>query len=914
MSKKKPSKKAKARKPAKTKRSGPNVSAKQKAGRIKVLQAEYRQRQEQILVLGISNTENSFITKRLRTVTAELTRLGARPQGAGTAKAKPAPLKSLAELGAALPSHPTRKPSQIKVGSRFREDGRDKEHHVDAIAASIDARGAMLEPVVIDTHDKLIDGECRLLAWQKSNLGRGKPIPVHVVSIDDLVAGEYDANAIRKDFRPSELVAIKRAIEAKLAPAAKERQRSGKKAEGGAGRVMDVVAKVGGKGARSIEKAEAVVRAAEQDPGRFGGLKADMDRTGRVDGPYKRLQNIKRQAEIAAAPPGLPMQGPYRSVLIDFPWASEEDGDAPGRGYYPYPTMGLDEICTYAREQIRPIMHSDGCAVWLLIPNFHIVRGWHVRILEALGVTASTMLTWCKSELGRGKRLRGRSEHAILGIAGDVPIVDVAQGTFFTAPTPGGSEHSAKPPELLAVVEKVTPASRYAYLFAGAQLPENWDGHGDRVGQGAVGTAPAADVPPPPKLDCTLLDALRAIEQGVPFVSSTKLEAELDGLAKGKKKRSLTKAGTAKLAEMLAEESRRVVMDSLPDDVDQLVDLYRKTLKERDQSVLDNDQQGAVALADKLDLLQERANGNTNFGMACDDSPAERLRAETAAPIGAAPLWGQRAIWQMVVDGMQVIVTHDADCGFCAHAVDPTQPFISETGFLSLDCMGDPSFGHTVAEQAEAYIRENIVNEKNDDGSKRHARKKTMPLPANVYRLPTSWAEAEHGTSPAPITAELLEIIQAKGDLPWAPDGDEGDAVLFVFRGYPDTRRGPDKGFRVMGQFPAELEETGEAVRLRRDSKGVVSSDGFKNGKGVWSTGRDAPAEKIAKLIKAWAKAKPVQEEMFAPDVPVLDGEPAQAVEPPAAEPSGEPLYEAPDEGEGEPGVPGFLRRGEAAE
>jgi hypothetical protein len=47
---------------------------------------------------------------------------------------------------------------------------------------------------------------------------------------------------------------------------------------------------------RTVEKIAAVVAAAEADPERFGKLAEDMDRTGRVDGPFKRLK-VARQAE-----------------------------------------------------------------------------------------------------------------------------------------------------------------------------------------------------------------------------------------------------------------------------------------------------------------------------------------------------------------------------------------------------------------------------------------------------------------------------------------------------------------------------------------------------------------------------------------------------------------------------------------
>jgi N6-adenosine-specific RNA methylase IME4 len=421
---------------------------------------------------------------------------------------------------------PTRLPSQIKVGKRFRLPGPKKDAHVAALARSIDARGGLIEPVAIDTADRLIDGECRLLAWQRSRFA-GQPIPVHPISIDDLLAGEYDANAIRADFSPSELVNIKRAIEAKLGAAARERQRAGGTTRG-EGRVRDVVAAIGGRGGRTIEKAEKVVEAAERDPERFGKLKDDMDRTGRVDGPFKRLQNIERGDDLRNAPPPAPMQGPYHTVVIDFPWPADLDGyrDAATRGYYPYATMAIDEIIDFCAKQIEPVLAAD-CAVWLWIPNFHLVRGCQLDILKWLRVEGSTILTWAKPEIGQGQRLRGASEHAILAVRGNVPVLGAEQKTWFEAPA-GGKAHSAKPAKFFDIVEAVTPAPRYAYFFAGSELPQNWDGHGDRVGQDSGhGTVALAERATPRKV-AELVDALRAIQHGEAISFDKKLGKQLE--------------------------------------------------------------------------------------------------------------------------------------------------------------------------------------------------------------------------------------------------------------------------------------------------------------------------------------------------------------------------------------------------
>src|ERR1700683_2280868 len=122
-------------------------------------------------------------------------------------------------------------------------------------------------------------------------------------------------------------------------------------------------------------------------------------------------------------------------------------------------------------------MHAD-VAVWLWIPNFHLVRGCHVPVLKALGVQGSSLLTWIKTSIGQGQRMRGATEHAIMAVRGNVPVLGASQRTWFEG-TPASDEHSAKPAEFFAIAEEITPASRFAYFFAPKALPnDKWDGHG----------------------------------------------------------------------------------------------------------------------------------------------------------------------------------------------------------------------------------------------------------------------------------------------------------------------------------------------------------------------------------------------------------------------------------------------------
>ena len=152
------------------------------------------------------------------------------------------------------------------------------------------------------------------------------------------------------------------------------------------GRAADKAAKATGMARRTLEKAEAVVDAAEAEPVKFGKLLDDMDRTGRANGPYRRLRNAQAAEAIRAEPPPLPNKGPYRPAMIDFPWAYEPDDDeaAAERGVLPYSTMSIKQACAFARDKIAPIMHQDS-VLGLWVTNFIFVRGLHLPVLKACG-------------------------------------------------------------------------------------------------------------------------------------------------------------------------------------------------------------------------------------------------------------------------------------------------------------------------------------------------------------------------------------------------------------------------------------------------------------------------------------------------------------------------------------------------
>ena len=204
--------------------------------------------------------------------------------------------------------------NKIRVRNRYRKNLGD----IGPLAASIKELG-LLHPIVIRPDGRLIAGERRLAA--SKSLG-WKTVPVTRVDLDEVIRGEFAENAFRKDFLPSEIEAIRRALEPYEKAAAKERQRQhggtapGRRKQSGKpstndGRTRDRIGAVAGLSGRSLAKIQAIVEAAEKHPRRFGALVAEMDRTRRIDSVYRRLRQMQDERQRLAVKA---LKGKYRTL------------------------------------------------------------------------------------------------------------------------------------------------------------------------------------------------------------------------------------------------------------------------------------------------------------------------------------------------------------------------------------------------------------------------------------------------------------------------------------------------------------------------------------------------------------------------------------------------------------------------
>lgn len=245
--------------------------------------------------------------------------------------------------------------ADINVGSRVRKESGD----IQALADSI-ARHGLLHPVVVTKDGLLVAGARRLEAAAK--LG-WEGVPVTIVSVDDLLSAERDENEVRKDFTPTEAVAIGRLIEeqhrAKLAAIAPLQRahasRLGVMARAGTteeplpsnegdghtaalGPAIAIAAKAVGMSETTYHRAKQVVVAAESNPEAFGDLPARMDEgaaVATVHGELVRRGGSKRKSEAPA-----PRHAVHRKTPLPRPNLAVERAIAALGGI----CLGLEEI------------------------------------------------------------------------------------------------------------------------------------------------------------------------------------------------------------------------------------------------------------------------------------------------------------------------------------------------------------------------------------------------------------------------------------------------------------------------------------------------------------------------------------------------------------------------------------------
>ena len=209
---------------------------------------------------------------------------------------------------------------KIQVGKRHRQSLGD----LTDLIAWIDDVG-LLHPIVVTDSFELVAGQRRLEAVRQ--LGHleidARILPL---SPSEMLRAEFDENAVRMDFRPSEAVALGRRLEEEAAKQAAERRNQaegrpqGSKVSSGdlpqqKGATRDIVGKAVGMGGSTYQHAKQVVVAAEEDPEQWGHLVEEMDRTGQVASAYRQIKQPIPSVPPPTPPGPRPNQQPHAPAV-----------------------------------------------------------------------------------------------------------------------------------------------------------------------------------------------------------------------------------------------------------------------------------------------------------------------------------------------------------------------------------------------------------------------------------------------------------------------------------------------------------------------------------------------------------------------------------------------------------------------
>ncbi len=170
----------------------------------------------------------------------------------------------------------------------------------------------------------------------------------------------------------------------------------------------------------------------------------------------------------------------YKTIYADPPWPERGGGKVPRGANRHYSLMTLEEIGALpVAEYAEP-----DCHLYLWTTNTFLPDA--IDVLKAWGFRYITLITWAKSRIGLGHYFRGQTEHCLFGVRGNLPyrLFDgrIQQGRTLileSAPFSLFRCHSTKPPEMRAMIERVSYPPRLQ-LFA-RHTAAGWNSIGDQL-------------------------------------------------------------------------------------------------------------------------------------------------------------------------------------------------------------------------------------------------------------------------------------------------------------------------------------------------------------------------------------------------------------------------------------------------
>ena len=142
-------------------------------------------------------------------------------------------------------------------------------------------------------------------------------------------------------------------------------------------------------------------------------------------------------------------------VYADPPWDYNQKGNYGASKHY-----GLMTVEEIKAMPVRELV-KENAVLFLWSTNGAMPLA--LEVLEAWGFKYRSYFVWCKNNLGLGEPLRNSTEICLVGIRGRMPSAFRAQMNWGFFPR---QDHSHKPEEMFAIMERLYPHVDYLELFA----------------------------------------------------------------------------------------------------------------------------------------------------------------------------------------------------------------------------------------------------------------------------------------------------------------------------------------------------------------------------------------------------------------------------------------------------------------
>jgi len=224
-------------------------------------------------------------------------------------------------------------------------------------------------------------------------------------------------------------------------------------------RARTIIAKKGQLSDRLLEKAKDILEKGSDE------LKQKVE-SGETSISYAH-KIIKRQ-ERKVNQPSLPIEE-FNVIYADPPW--QYDLDLRGDPAEHYGTMTQEQILKLK----IPCAENSILFLWATNPKLREA----LEVLRAWGFEYKTNLVWVKDKIGTGYYFRGQHELLLVGKKGELPVPEEADRPSSVLMA-NRTEHSHKPTEVYALIEKMYPNHKYLELFA-RKKREGWEAWGNQI-------------------------------------------------------------------------------------------------------------------------------------------------------------------------------------------------------------------------------------------------------------------------------------------------------------------------------------------------------------------------------------------------------------------------------------------------